>query len=244
MLWRGRADRATAAATTRSRTRALYTLPEEPTADHRRGGRAEGGRAGGPDRRRPHRHRRPSAEMLEAFDARRRRRQAAVRPGDRVLGRGRGGRAAHRASSGGRTPRCKGALAPGAAAAVATSRPAAAMVTEDDVAEAIVCGPDPERHMRGDRRVRRRRVRPRLRPPGRAGPGGLPPLLRAGDPSPLQQGGGPCRLRVARRRLRRAERWRAGAAGAGRGAGVRSVTSTLAAGASPTRSRWNGSRAW
>ena len=63
---------------------------------------------------------------------------------------------------------------------------AAEMVTEDDVAEAIVCGPDPERAPRGDRRVRRRRLRPRLRPPGRPRPGGLLPLLRARDPTPLR----------------------------------------------------------
>jgi coenzyme F420-dependent glucose-6-phosphate dehydrogenase len=43
---------------------------------------------------------------------------------------------------------------------------AAANVREEDVAELIVCGPDAEAAPRGDPRLRGRRVRPRLRPPG------------------------------------------------------------------------------
>ena len=55
----------------------------------------------------------------------------------------------------------------------------AAMVSEDDVAELVVCGPDPDAPPRRDLEVRRRGLRPRLRPSGRRRPGRLHRLLRA-----------------------------------------------------------------
>src|SRR5438093_873975 len=54
--------------------------------------------------------------------------------------------------------------------------------------EAIICGPDPENHVEGDPRVRRRRIRSRLRAPGGFRPGGLPPLLRARGPPAAAEG--------------------------------------------------------
>jgi coenzyme F420-dependent glucose-6-phosphate dehydrogenase len=49
----------------------------------------------------------------------------------------------------------------------------AKLVTEDAVAEGIVCGPDPERHVGAITEVRGGRLRPRRRPPGWPGPGGV-----------------------------------------------------------------------
>ena len=62
---------------------------------------------------------------------------------------------------------------------------AAEMVSEDDIAEMIACGPDPEVHAKMIRIVRRRGIRPHLHPPGRPRPGGFHALLREGrDPRP------------------------------------------------------------
>ena len=55
----------------------------------------------------------------------------------------------------------------------------AQMVSPDDVARDVVCGPDAQRHIEQIQVIRRRRVQPRLRPPGGARPGGLLPLLPA-----------------------------------------------------------------
>ena len=46
---------------------------------------------------------------------------------------------------------------------------AAAMVSEDDIAEAIACGPDPETHLAKISAYRRRWIRSHLHPPGRPG---------------------------------------------------------------------------
>ena len=62
-------------------------------------------------------------------------------------------------------------------------------VTEDQVAEAIMCGPDAERPSREDPGVHRRRLRPRVPPPGRAGPGRVPRLRPQGAaPAPRARG--------------------------------------------------------
>ena len=49
-----------------------------------------------------------------------------------------------------------------------SSRSSPSIVTEDMVAEEIPCGPDPETHLAAIRRLSRRRLRPRLPPPGRS----------------------------------------------------------------------------
>ena len=94
------------------------------------------------------------------------------------------------------------------------------MVDEDDVAESVVCGPDPERYVAADPGVRRRRLRPRLRPPGRPRPGGLPAVRRAGAIAPSEghprlerdPGSGGCviglRLFLGQAPVNRAKAWR------------------------------------
>ena len=57
------------------------------------------------------------------------------------------------------------------------------LVTEDDIAKVITCGPDPERHIDADPEGHRRRLRPHPRVPGRPRPGRVLPVLRAGDPA-------------------------------------------------------------
>ena len=56
---------------------------------------------------------------------------------------------------------------------------------EDAVAESVVCGPDPERHVEAIKRVRRCRLRQRLLPPGRPRPGGIPRLRRGRAPASI-----------------------------------------------------------
>ena len=57
-------------------------------------------------------------------------------------------------------------------------------VTEDDVAKSLVCSADPEAHVAKLQELAQARLRPRLRGPGRARPGRLLPLLRAGGAAP------------------------------------------------------------
>ena len=60
---------------------------------------------------------------------------------------------------------------------------AAAMVTEDDVAQVVACGPDVDSHLELIDEVREGRVHARLRPPGRPRPGRVPRLLLERDPA-------------------------------------------------------------
>ncbi len=63
-------------------------------------------------------------------------------------------------------------------------------VTEDQVAEAILCGPDVERYVERVQAVCRRGLRPRVPAPGRSRPGGLPGLRRARATVEGRRGGG------------------------------------------------------
>ena len=98
------------------------------------------------------------ASVVEQFRAGRRRRQAASTGRCTVCWRRetRPRRSRPRTRSG-RTPACEGAARPGAARCPAHFEQAAAdCSTEDDVAETVVCGPDPEPSPRADPRVRAR----------------------------------------------------------------------------------------
>ncbi len=70
----------------------------------------------------------------------------------------------------------------------------AELITPEQVAEKVVCGPDPERDRREDRDVHRRRLRSRVPASGRPSPGGVP-RVREGRAAPLDRS-----LRPSRRR--------------------------------------------
>ena len=139
-LWDGRADEPSGTPL-HGRERADLHAARGADRRRRRGRRARGGRARGPDRRRSCRHG-ARGGALDAFDGRGRRGQAALRAGHRLLGAERRRAPGGRRSSGGRTRRCEGPL--GQELPLPSHfEEAAAMVSEDDVAEVVVCGPTP-----------------------------------------------------------------------------------------------------
>lgn len=166
-------------ATTRSAR--LHTLPPErpqlyiaaagPTAAQLAGRLGDGLIATSPDE-----------DLLSSFEGGRSR-EAAARPGDRVLGRRRNRRAPNGrmvAEGGARRPD-----QPGAAPAEPFEQ-VTALVTEGDIRhhgeDRLRSGPPGAPG--GHRPVRRRGVQARVRAPDRARSGGVPALLRRGDPAP------------------------------------------------------------
>ena len=168
---------ATAALTTRSRTRASTPCRDEPPPIMVAASETGAAELAGKARRRFRRH-------------------GARRGADRAFREagGRGSRAigqltvCYAASDERRhgAPRTSGGRTPRSAASSARScrcrrhfEQAAELLTEDQVAEAVVCGPDPKRHREAIDEYVAGGLRPRLRAPGRPRPGRLLHLLRA-----------------------------------------------------------------
>jgi hypothetical protein len=117
----------------------LYSLPDSPPPLYAGGGRPAQHRAGRLRRRRADRHR-SEASLLAAFDSRRRRRQAAVPESAGARSRTMQRRA--------NRDRAVADLGHGEQPFVGAALPqhfdaVAELVTEDHMAESIVCGPDP-----------------------------------------------------------------------------------------------------
>ena len=126
---------------------------------------------------------RPDTELVDDVRVRRRQRQAALRPGDGLLGaRPRGGASAPR-TSGGRTPALQGELAQELPLPSHFEQAAARWSPRTRSPRWSSAAPTPSGIAKAIEDVRRRGLRPRLHPPGRPRPGGLLALLRARDPA-------------------------------------------------------------
>ena len=154
---------ATAARHYHGRERAALHPPGGGRRSSRRGRRRKGGRARRRAWGRDHQHC-AEASLLDAFDRGGGRGQAPVRPGDSLL-------CGVRAEGASARPRGwpNAALAGDLAQELPLPRhveEAATMVSEEDVAETVVCGPGRRSASCRDRDVRRSRFRPCLRASG------------------------------------------------------------------------------
>ena len=173
LLWRGDVQSHRGSHYTVEAAR-LYTLPPKPPPIVVAAERREVGTPGGSDRGRLH-HDRSRSSPAPHLPPGGRSGQAQLRRGDGLLGQERAGRPSNR-SRGLGLGRSRGLAVHGDRAARAL-RGGVQADHEEQVASVVVCGPDPARHLAAIRQSQPRWLRPRLRAPDRARPGGLHPVL-------------------------------------------------------------------